>query len=39
VQLCFRGRIYDNIFVEMFWKIVIYEEVYLHDYHGVLEAR
>lgn len=33
------GRACDNIFVERFWKTVKYEEVYLHDYHSVAEAR
>jgi len=34
-----RGRVYDNIFVERLWRSVKYEEVYLHDYQTVLEAR
>jgi len=34
-----RGRVYDNIFVERLWRSVKYEEVYLHDYLTVLEAR
>ncbi|MCD6486273.1 MAG: transposase, partial [Syntrophobacterales bacterium] len=34
-----RGRFYDNIFVERFWRTVKYEEVYLHDYRTVSEAR
>jgi putative transposase len=34
-----RGRVYDNIFVERLWRSVKYEEVYLHDYQMVLEAR
>ncbi len=34
-----RGRVYDNIFVERLWRIVKYEEVYLHDYRTVSEAR
>lgn len=34
-----RGRFYDNIFVERLWRSVKYEEVYLHDYRTVLEAR
>lgn len=34
-----RGRVYDNIFVERFWRSVKYEEVYLHDYETVPEAR
>jgi putative transposase len=34
-----RGRAYDNIFVERLWRSVKYEEVYLHDYETVSEAR
>lgn len=34
-----RGRVYDNIFVERFWRTVKYEEVYLHEYRTVAEAR
>jgi len=34
-----RGRVYDNIFVERLWRTVKYEEVYLHDYRTVSEAR
>jgi putative transposase len=34
-----RGRVYDNIFVERFWRSVKYEEVYLHEYQTVAEAR
>jgi len=34
-----RGRVYDNIFVERFWRAVKYEEVYLHEYQTVPEAR
>lgn len=34
-----RGRVYDNIFVERLWRSVKYEEVYLHDYRTVPEAR
>jgi len=34
-----RGRIYDNIFIERLWRTVKYEEVYLHDYQTVREAR
>ncbi|MGZ6210346.1 MAG: IS3 family transposase [Syntrophales bacterium] len=33
------GRVYDNIFVERLWRTVKYEEVYLHDYRSVSEAR
>jgi putative transposase len=34
-----RGRAFDNIFTERLWRSVKYEEVYLHDYEGVPEAR
>jgi putative transposase len=34
-----RGRLYDNIFVERLWRTVKYEEVYLHEYRTVFEAR
>ncbi len=34
-----RGRALDNIFVERLWRTVKYEEVYLHDYETVEEAR
>jgi putative transposase len=34
-----RGRAYDNIYVERLWRTVKYEEVYLHDYQTVSEAR
>ena len=34
-----RGRAYDNIFVERLWRSVKYEEVYLHQYLSVAEAR
>ncbi len=33
-----KGRAFDNIFVERLWRTVKYEEVYLHDYQGVVEA-
>jgi len=34
-----RGRVYDNIFIERLWRTVKYEEVYLHDYESVREAK
>jgi len=34
-----RGRVYDNIYVERLWRTVKYEEIYLHDYQSVREAR
>ena len=33
-----RGRAIDNILIERLWRTVKYEEVYLKDYGGVLEA-
>jgi putative transposase len=34
-----KGRWRDNVFVERIWKSVKYEEVYLHAYASVSEAR
>ncbi len=34
-----RGQVYDNIFVERLWRTVKHEEVYLHEYRTVAEAR
>jgi putative transposase len=34
-----RGRAFDNIFTERFWRSLKYEEVYLHDYGSPREAR
>ena len=34
-----KGRWVDNVFVERLWRSVKYEEVYLHAYEGVAEAR
>jgi putative transposase len=34
-----RGRVFDNIFVERLWRTVKYEEVYLHQYTMVSDAR
>jgi putative transposase len=34
-----RGRVFDNIFVERFWRTVKYEEVFLKDYGDPAEAR
>lgn len=34
-----KGRALDNIFVERFWRSLKYEEVYLHDYESLPEAR
>jgi putative transposase len=34
-----RGRWRDNVFVERIWRSIKYEEVYLHAYESVSEAR
>lgn len=34
-----RGRALDNVVAERFWRSVKYEDIYLHDYAGVPEAR
>jgi putative transposase len=34
-----KGRAIDNIFIERLWRSLKYEEVYLHEYKNVLEAR
>ncbi len=34
-----KGRYLDNIFVERLWRSLKYEEVYLHDYDSLKEAR
>ena len=34
-----RGRALDNIFVERLWRTIKYEEVYLHEYETMQEAR
>lgn len=34
-----RGRVFDNIFIERLWRTVKYEEVYLHSYESVRDAR
>jgi len=34
-----KGRYMDNIFVERLWRSLKYEEVYLHAYAGVAEAK
>ena len=34
-----KGRWVDNVFIERLWRSVKYEEVYLHAYESVLEAR
>jgi transposase InsO family protein len=32
-----RGRVFDNIFVERLWRTLKYEDIYLKDYHSVVE--
>ncbi len=34
-----KGRWLDNVFVERLWKSVKYEDVYLHAYESVSDAR
>ena len=34
-----KGRYMDNLFVERFWRSLKYEEVYLHAYESIREAR
>jgi len=34
-----RGRAYDNIFIERFWRSLKYEDIYLKDYQYPKEAR
>jgi len=34
-----KGRAFDNIFIERLWRSVKYEEVYLHDYSSMVEAK
>jgi putative transposase len=34
-----RGRALDNVFIERLWRSLKYEEVYLHDYATMAEAR
>jgi putative transposase len=34
-----KGRCLDNVFVERLWRSLKYEEVYLHAYDSVAEAR
>jgi putative transposase len=34
-----KGRWVDNVFVERLWKSVKYEEVYLHTYDSISQAR
>lgn len=34
-----KGRCLDNVFVERLWRSLKYEEVYLHDYESIAQAR
>ena len=34
-----KGRFIDNIFIERLWRSLKYEEVYLHAYETVADAR
>lgn len=34
-----KGRCFDNIYIERFWRTIKYEEVYLKSYETVAEAR
>lgn len=34
-----RGRCMDNIFTERLWRTVKYEDIYIHDYQNIDEAR
>ena len=34
-----KGRWVDNVFVERLWRSVKYEEIYLHAYESMSEAR
>jgi putative transposase len=34
-----KGRCLDNVFVERLWRSLKYEEVFLHGYDGVPDAR
>ncbi len=34
-----RGRVFDKIFTERFWRSLKYEDVYLHDYQSVREGK
>lgn len=39
ISMDHRGRCFDNIFIERFWRTVKYEEVYLREYTTVREVR
>jgi putative transposase len=39
ISMDHKGRCFDNIFIERFWRSLKYEEVYLKDYSSPREAR
>lgn len=39
ISMDHKGRCFDNIFIERFWRSLKYEEVYLKDYQSPKEAR
>lgn len=39
ISMDHKGRCFDNIFIERFWRSLKYEEVYLKDYTTMWEAR
>lgn len=39
ISMDHRGRAYDNIFIERFWRSLKYEDIYLKDYQYPKEAR
>ena len=39
ISMDHRGRAYDNIFIERFWRSLKYEDIYLKDYMYPREAR
>ncbi|XBX09955.1 IS3 family transposase [Enterocloster clostridioformis] len=39
ISMDHRGRAYDNIFIERFWRSLKYEDIYLKDYQYPREAR
>lgn len=39
ISMDHRGRAYDNIFIERFWRSLKYEDIYLKDYTYPREAR
>lgn len=39
ISMDHRGRCFDNIFTERLWRTIKYEEVYLHEYESIREAR